>query len=98
MPLKKVIYIMRERGIYQYSVEEGISSGVPSDPESHQVTTQLSAERERERVNFEEAADRETVKYTDLVQQARGSGLLRSPITRTNKQNRYFVYLYVQCM
>ena len=37
-----------EWSIYQYSVEEGISSGVPSHPEPHQVTTQLPAERERE--------------------------------------------------
>ena len=36
-----------ELSIYQYSVEEGISSGVPRDPEPHQVTTQLPAERER---------------------------------------------------
>ena len=38
-----------EWSIYQYSVEEGISSGVPSHPEPHQVTTQLPAERESER-------------------------------------------------
>ena len=70
-----------ELSIYQYSVEEGISSGVPRDPEPHQVTTQLPAERERER-------ERESVCIVASLINGLGYAFVRAVVSRLYSSQR----------